>query len=100
MLSGHRRPAHVSALTPFVYALQTRLWEVINGDDMAGLDAMIKANPRVVFARSEDGRGPLFWAYEYGRQAMVTKLLDLGVDGSLRDKNGASPAELASQQEL
>ena len=79
---------------------QTRLWEVINGDDMKGLDDMIGVNPRVVFARAEDGRGPLFWANEYGRTAMIKKFLDAGVDGSLRDKNGATPAELAPAQEL
>merc|ERR1712146_606211 len=71
----------------------TRLWEVINKDDMAGLDDMIKANPRVIHARSEDGRGPLFWAYEYGRTEMVKKLEELGTDNTVRDKNGATPPE-------
>merc|ERR1711998_695594 len=78
----------------------TRLWEVINKDDMEGLDEMIKANPRVVHARAEDGRGPLFWAYEYGRAEMVTKMEDMGVDNTVRDKNGVSPPEMASEQEL
>merc|ERR1712031_56901 len=64
----------------------TRLWEVISKDDMEGLDEMIKANPRVVHARSEDGRGPLFWAYEYGRTEMVKKLEEMGVDATVRDK--------------
>merc|ERR1711871_631035 len=78
----------------------TRLWEVISKDDMEGLDEMIKANPRVVHARSEDGRGPLFWAYEYGRSDMVKKMEDMGVDHTVRDKNGVAPPEMASQQEL
>jgi len=65
---------------------QTRLWEVINKDDQAGLDEMIAANPRVIFARAEDGRGPLFWAYEYGRTAMIKQLEDLGIDNTLKDK--------------
>merc|ERR1711998_13266 len=77
----------------------TRLWEVISKDDMEGLDEMIKANPRVVHARAEDGRGPLFWAYEYGRTEMVSKMEDMGVDNTVRDKNGVSPPEMASEQE-
>ena len=52
---------------------QDRLFEVIKKDDQAGLDEMLAANPRVIFARSEDGRGPLFWAYEYGRGAMIKR---------------------------
>ena len=52
----------------------------------AGLDEMLAANPRVIFARAEDGRGPLFWAYEYGRSAMIKQLEDLGVDNTLKDK--------------
>jgi len=78
----------------------TRLWEVVSKDDMEGLDEMIKANARVVHARAEDGRGPLFWAYEYGRTEMVKKLEDMGVDHTVRDKDGVSPPEMASQQEL
>merc|ERR1712054_24659 len=78
----------------------TRLWEVISKDDMEGLDEMIKADPRVVHARSEDGRGPLFWAYEYGRSDMIKKMEDMGVDHTVRDKNGVAPPEMASQQEL
>merc|ERR1712086_1238655 len=78
----------------------TRLWEVINKDDQAGLDEMIAANPRVIFARAEDGRGPLFWAYEYGRTAMIKQLEDLGIDNTLKDKAGTPPTELAPAGEL
>merc|ERR1740133_395326 len=73
----------------------TRLWEVVNKDDMDGLDEMIKANPRVVHARAEDGRGPLFWAYEYGRTEMIKKLEELTVDNTVRDKNGVAPPEMS-----
>merc|ERR1711998_337761 len=78
----------------------TRLWEVISKDDMAGLDSMIEANPRVVFARAEDGRGPLFWAYEYNRPEIVKILEGAGVDATLKDKHGMTPKQMAPHQEL
>merc|ERR1712046_142400 len=73
----------------------TRLWEEISQGDLDGLNAMIKANPRVVHARAEDGRGPLFWAYEYGRPQIVKILETAGVDKTVKDKDGMTPPDMA-----
>merc|ERR1711959_595595 len=76
----------------------TRLWEVINKDDAKGLAELMKANPRVIHARAEDGRGPLFWAYEYGRATMIKTLEDAGVDKTVKDKDGKTPPQMAPHQ--
>merc|ERR1711924_359272 len=78
----------------------TALWEAINKGDMSSLEALVKANPRVVHARAEDGRGPLFWAYEYGKDEMVKYLEDLGVGATVTDKDGVMPEQLAQNREL
>ena len=36
----------------------------------------------------------------YNRKDMVIKLEELGVDNTVRDKNGVTPPEMASHQEL
>merc|ERR1711907_150231 len=77
----------------------TRLWEVISKNDMQGLQDMIKVNPRVVHARAEDGRGPLFWAYEYQRPEMIKLLQTSGVDATVKDKDGMTPTQMAPHQE-
>eukprot|EP00658_Telonema_sp_P-2_P077483 TRINITY_DN701_c0_g1_i2.p2 TRINITY_DN701_c0_g1~~TRINITY_DN701_c0_g1_i2.p2 ORF type:complete len:154 (-),score=49.92 TRINITY_DN701_c0_g1_i2:185-646(-) len=78
----------------------TLLWEAINQNDMSKLEALIKNNPRVIFARAEDGRGPLFWAYEYGRTEIAKLLEGLGVDNTLTDKDGNMPEQLGMNTEL
>merc|ERR1711907_253273 len=80
--------------------ITTRLWEVISKNDVPGLEQMIKVNPRVVHARSEDGRGPLFWAYEYQKADIVKMLEGAGVDNTLKDKHGMTPKQMAPHQEL
>merc|ERR1711957_393135 len=72
----------------------TRLWEVIHAGDMAGLEELIKANPRMIHACAEDGRGPLFWAYEYGQDTIITLLEDAGVDQTVTDRDGIMPEQL------
>jgi len=44
---------------------------------------------------SEDGRGPLFWAYEYERYDMVKLLLDKGADAAAVDVKGNTPVSRA-----
>ena len=54
------------------------MWAIIDGGDMEELAKAIDADKDLVYLRSEDGRGPLFWAYEYERYDMVKLLLDNG----------------------
>jgi len=72
----------------------TRMWQLIHGGDVEGLEDWIEAMPHIVHIRSEDGRGPLWWAYEYARYDFVEVLLQSGVDPLLEDVTGMKPAEM------
>merc|ERR1711907_300594 len=76
----------------------TRLWETISQGDTAGLEALIKTNPRVIHARSGDGRGPLFWAHEYGQDSIIDMLIELGVDKTVTDRDGKMPEHFSKQE--
>ena len=56
----------------------TAMWSLIDHGDTSELIKALNADPDLVYLRSEDGRGPLFWAYEYERYDMVKILLDRG----------------------
>jgi ankyrin repeat protein len=58
--------------------MSTAMWSIIDRGDSASLAKSLEADPNLVYVRSEDGRGPLFWAYEYERYDMVKILLDKG----------------------
>jgi hypothetical protein len=49
---------------PHVFAL-------VRDGQLARLRALVDSHPQVVNARSKDGRGALFWAYEYKRADIV-----------------------------
>jgi len=44
----------------------TNLWRVCSLKDIYTLKLLVEEDPSLVTVRSEDGRGPLFWAHEYG----------------------------------
>jgi len=70
------------------------MWELISGNDMQGLTSILRENPSVVYMRSGDGRGPLWWAYEYGRASMIQLLKDMGAPPDALDANGKRPRDL------
>jgi dolichyl-diphosphooligosaccharide--protein glycosyltransferase len=45
--------------------------------------------------RSEDGRGPLWWAYEMKNKEAIALLKKFGAKESERDRNGKKPKDLA-----
>ena len=44
------------------------------------MEAWLKRAPGLIHLRAEDGRGPLWWAYEYDRPDMVALLVREGAD--------------------
>jgi dolichyl-diphosphooligosaccharide--protein glycosyltransferase len=48
----------------------------------------MESDPDAVHVRSEDGRGPLFWAYEQGNEQIIQMLINAGVDETQRDAQG------------
>lgn len=64
--------------------MSTAVWSIIDQGDSNSLIKALEADPNLVYVRSEDGRGPLFWAYEYERYDMVKILLDKGTTQNKR----------------
>lgn len=54
----------------------------------------INENSGAAFARSADGRGALFWAYEFGHEQGIELLEKLGVDPLAKDRSGTTPKQL------
>jgi hypothetical protein len=66
--------------------LTTATWRTISTNDEAGLAALYHSDPKAfIAARAADGRGALFWAYEYGRPRMASMLIIAGADESAED---------------
>jgi len=73
----------------------TNLWRVVSQGDIQQLGDMIRSNAIVTRLRSADGRGALFWAYEYGHPDIVKLLVSAGAREDVRDKDGKLPREMA-----
>ena len=59
------------------------------------MEAWLKRAPGLIHLRAEDGRGPLWWAYEYDRPDMVALLVREGADPDATDSLGMAPREMA-----
>ena len=55
--------------------LTTSLWAAISNGDEKALKTILSENSQAARVRARDGRGPLFWAYEYGMADMVQLLI-------------------------
>jgi len=72
----------------------TMIWELISKNDMETLAAVLSQNPEVAHVRAADGRGPMWWAYEFKNEAAVKVLLKHGVSYKEKDKYGKTPLDL------
>uniref|UniRef100_A0A7S4J540 Ankyrin repeat domain-containing protein n=2 Tax=Odontella aurita TaxID=265563 RepID=A0A7S4J540_9STRA len=77
--------------------MTSKLWGVIAGNDVAGLKEVMEMDPMALHARSKDGRGPMFWAYERGNGKMIKFLKRFGVSDTFKDSFGKVPADLGKQ---
>lgn len=65
--------------------------KLINDNNIDELTSWLTSEPHMAFIRSEDGRGPMWWAFE-ARNEKATKLfLQFGVPHSDRDAMGMTP---------
>src|SRR5690348_3305245 len=64
-----------------------RLWDAINGQDVAALRAAA-AEGADVNAPNSEGRVPLYRALVLQRQPLVEALLELGADANAKDHHG------------
>jgi len=79
--------------------MTTAVWEVINANDIRGYRDMLIENPELAHIRSKDGRGPMWWAHEYGRTDFVKMLKKVGVAEDLMDVKGVTPLSLSTVKE-
>jgi dolichyl-diphosphooligosaccharide--protein glycosyltransferase len=76
--------------------LTTLLWELIHHDKEDEFYQLIQESPSLVHIRSDDGRGPMFWAHEYGRAKMVASMRKLRVREDRKDSKGLTPLDVSA----
>jgi len=69
----------------------TLLWKLISNNDVKELMQHLANSPENAHRRSSDGRGPMWWAHEYGRKNVIRVLKKLGVSSDLKDAKGMTP---------
>ena len=74
----------------------TQLWNVISAGNAEELKAILDSDASAASTRSGDGRGPLWWAHEYGKPEIVKMLLEAGADPNERDGDGKKPEEVTT----
>ena len=72
----------------------TRMWSLINNNEVAEIEMWLSSNPKAAYIRSKDGRGPMWWAFEKRNQEVVKILMKAGVPSTDRDAQGLSPLDL------
>ncbi|KAL7566257.1 hypothetical protein ACA910_011317 [Epithemia clementina (nom. ined.)] len=75
--------------------LTTMMWELIAENNFEEFYKIIQENPSLVHVRSEDGRGPMWWAHEYGRGKMVQIMKQLKVREDRTDEKGMTPLDVS-----
>jgi len=78
----------------------THIWGVVHSGQYDALAELLDRDADLVKYRSKDGRGALWWAYEYGHEDMVDLLLAAGADADATDANGKKPADMKQHNEL
>mmetsp|Transcript_9916 Transcript_9916/g.14904 ORF Transcript_9916/g.14904 Transcript_9916/m.14904 type:complete len:232 (+) Transcript_9916:24-719(+) len=74
--------------------ITTLLWKLIKDDKYDELEVLVRKNPDLVHVRAEDGRGPLWWAYEHRREDIIELLHSLGIDADAKDGDGLMAREM------
>jgi len=74
--------------------LTSHLWELIAHNREDEFKELIATNPASAHVRSEDGRGPMWWAHEYKRTGIIEILRKMKVSEKRTDENGKTPLDL------
>mmetsp|Transcript_3236 Transcript_3236/g.9197 ORF Transcript_3236/g.9197 Transcript_3236/m.9197 type:complete len:156 (-) Transcript_3236:2057-2524(-) len=76
---------------------KSAVWQAVSRGDSRYVLMVIKEQPCAAQMRAHDGRGPLFWAYEFGNLRLVAKLIARGADENAKDDEGNTPADLKGE---
>ena len=67
-------------------------------NDVDSFATVLENQPAYAHVRSEDGRGPMWWAHEHGRKQIVKLLKSHGVSEKVKDKDGMKPLDMADDE--
>lgn len=73
--------------------LTSMVYELIANDKSDDLRDLLMNNPQLAHIRSEDGRGPMWWAHEFRRPKIIKMLKALQVSETRTDANGRTPLD-------
>jgi len=76
----------------------TILWKLISDNNVKELLNHLAYNPEDAHRRSSDGRGPMWWAHEYGRGNVIKVLKKLRVSSNLKDARGMTPLTMENDE--
>lgn len=76
--------------------ITSKLYEIINAGEYDQLKHILTQNPQIAHIRSEDGRGPMWWAHEKGNKKIVGLLKKLKVSETRTDEKGVSPLSIST----
>jgi dolichyl-diphosphooligosaccharide--protein glycosyltransferase len=72
----------------------TLMWSLISKGAVDELSSWLDAEPQMAYLRSSDGRGPMWWAYEFRNEHIVKLLIKKGVSYKDGDVNGKTPLDM------
>merc|ERR1712054_87175 len=70
----------------------TSIWEATKNGNVDHLIEMYSTDKDAMQHRSADGRGPLFWAYEFKQIDILALLMSENVDLAMEDEGGKKPS--------
>ena len=76
----------------------TLMWHLVTTNQVEDLESWLDQDPGAAWLRSEDGRGPTWWASESNNQDIVAMLNKMGVPLADKDKNGLAPDDLLIEE--
>lgn len=72
------------------------MFQLISVGDLDHIKGWLFQQPDAAFMRSDDGRGALWWANEFGHDEIIQFLVDFGVRTDLKDSEGKVAGDLHS----
>ena len=67
---------------------------MISQNKVKDLIEILTEYPELAHVRSSDGRGPMFWAMEFGNAKIIRILKKVGVSDTRKDASGLTPLDL------
>jgi len=71
----------------------TSIWEATKNGNLDHLIEIYSTDKDAIHHRSADGRGPVFWAYEFKQVDILALLMSENVDLAMEDEGGAKPSK-------